>query len=295
MRLQQRIPAESAQDEKNGLNPGATAAGVESRLRGAAAVCRCHYYQVVDSTNERLKEMAENGAAAGTVVLADCQSRGKGRDGREFFSPAGTGAYISVLLRPFRGPAPLITVAAAVAVSQAIEEVCSLETRIKWVNDIFRGDKKVCGILAESSLYHETEDLDYVVLGVGVNISPPPAGFPAELSGIAGYLYDLAPAWDVRSALTAEILNKFFAAYANLEERAYMAEYRRRSNLLGRGVLCLEGGRSYPARALAINDDGELIVSLEDGTRKALSSGEVRVRPLAAANEILCDIKEVKP
>jgi BirA family biotin operon repressor/biotin-[acetyl-CoA-carboxylase] ligase len=226
--------------------------------------------------------MAENGAPEGTVVLADGQSRGKGQAGRTFFSPAGTGLYLSVLLRSVPPPAeiPLITVAAATAVSLAIEDVCAVRTQIKWVNDIFRAGKKICGILAEGSFYHETADRDYVVLGVGINLFCPPAGFPAELSGVAGCLYEQAPDGDARAALAAGILNRFFDFFPHLADRAFLAEYRRRSNILGRDVLCREGENVYPARALDIDADGGLIVSLTDGGRRILRSGEVRVRPL---------------
>jgi BirA family biotin operon repressor/biotin-[acetyl-CoA-carboxylase] ligase len=259
------------------------ATAVAVRLKGrAAALCRCYYYPLVDSTNIRVGEMAEDGAPEGTVVLADGQSRGKGQTGREFFSPAGAGLYLSVLLRSIPPPAgmPLITVAAAAAVSLAIEDVCAIRTQIKWVNDIYLADKKICGILAEGSFYHETPERDYVVLGVGINLFRPPAGFPSELSGVAGWLYEQAPERDVRGALAAGILNRFFTFFPNLTDRAFLAEYRRRSNILGRSVLCLEGERYYPARALDIDPDGGLAVDLEDGSRRILRSGEVRVRPL---------------
>ncbi|MDR1961325.1 MAG: biotin--[acetyl-CoA-carboxylase] ligase [Gracilibacteraceae bacterium] len=256
-------------------------AAVASLLRGSAGICRFHHYPVVDSTNIRLKEMAENGAPEGTVILADSQSQGKGCEGRPFFSPPGTGVYMSVLLRSIH-PLPqasLVTVAAAVAVSQAIEDVCALETRIKWVNDIFLGSKKVVGILTESSLYHESEQSDYAVLGIGINIFRPPAGFPDDLRGVAGCLYEREQDWDVRSALVAEVLNKFFVYFEDLSDKSFISEYRRRSNILGRSIICREGEKSYAAQALDIDQDGGLVVRLEDGSVRTLSSGEVRIRP----------------
>jgi BirA family biotin operon repressor/biotin-[acetyl-CoA-carboxylase] ligase len=265
----------------SGLPAAVSATAIAAHLRGRAGMCRCHCYPLVDSTNVRLKEMAENGAPEGTVVLADCQSQGKGCGGRDFFSPPGAGLYMSVLLRAALPPveAPLITVAAAVAASQAIDEVCAVETKIKWVNDVFLGGKKVCGILTEGLLSCDSERMDYVALGIGVNVFRPPAGFPDGLRDVAGCLYDREQDWDVRGRLAAEILNKFFACFENLADRSFMAEYRRRSNILGRGVVCRECGESYTARALDINQDGGLLVRLNDGSSRTLSFGEVTIRP----------------
>jgi BirA family biotin operon repressor/biotin-[acetyl-CoA-carboxylase] ligase len=135
------------------------------------------------------------------------QSAGRGRLGRSFYSPGDTGLYMSILLRPALQPenAVLITCAAAVAVSNAIREVCGEEVQIKWVNDLFLHQKKVCGILTEASFSAQTNGLDYAVCGIGVNVYPPENGFPEELASIAGAVCS-APEEGLRDRLAAAIL-----------------------------------------------------------------------------------------
>ena len=130
------------------------------------------YFEELDSTNSYLKEMAAKGAQEGTIIIANRQSAGRGRLGRSFFSPEEKGIYMSILLRPDISleRAVLITSMAAVAVAEAIEQVSGIQTKIKWVNDIFLNKKKVCGILTEAGIDAETGTLEYAVLGIGVNV-----------------------------------------------------------------------------------------------------------------------------
>ena len=160
--------------------------GVRSRLKNKRL--QLYVLQRVTSTNTVLRQMAEEGAEDGSVLLADSQTAGRGRMDRRFYSPPGTGLYLSLLLRP-RIPAAdavRITACAAVAAAEAIEEVSGRRTAVKWVNDILLDGRKVCGILTEGSVDPLTGLLRYAVVGIGVNITPPPDGFPPELRTVAG-------------------------------------------------------------------------------------------------------------
>ena len=165
----------------------------------------------INSTNTEAKNLVCKNAAENTVVLAEHQTAGKGRMNRKFSSPEGTGIYMSLILKPKLSAenAVMITTAAAVAVSQAIESVANVKTGIKWVNDIYIGDKKVCGILAESASSSLNSDFKYVILGIGVNVFEPTDGFPDEIKEIAGAIYkNNHKIHKARNLLVAEILKK---------------------------------------------------------------------------------------
>lgn len=234
-------------------------------------------YPSVPSTNTLLKEMAAAGAPHGTVVVAAAQTAGRGRRGRSFFSPDGTGLYISVLLRPDLplAQAVRITTAAAVAAADAVEDITGRVPGIKWVNDLYLDGRKVAGILTEAAA--DGDRLQYAVLGIGVNVAPPPGGFPPEIAGIAGAILP-APIPDGRARLAAAFLTRFFRLAETLGAAAYMDEYRRRCFVLGKPITVLRGDEQYPAEAVGVDEDGGLIVRRPDGTREVLSSGEVSVR-----------------
>ncbi|MBR7002868.1 MAG: biotin--[Neisseriaceae bacterium] len=148
-----------------------------------------HYVDETTSTNTVLKQMAADGAKDGTVYLAARQTQGRGRMGRSFFSPDG-GLYFSMLFRPKMNPATslLLTVAAAVAVAEAMDEVFDTQSKIKWVNDVYVNGKKVCGILAESQLDPSKPTEQAVIVGIGINVCAPKDGFPTEIENRAGAL-----------------------------------------------------------------------------------------------------------
>ncbi|MEG0615664.1 MAG: biotin--[acetyl-CoA-carboxylase] ligase [Oscillospiraceae bacterium] len=237
-------------------------------------------FKAVDSTNNSAKIAAQNGAKEGAVVLSESQSAGKGRLGRNFFSPVGTGIFMSIVLRPkFSAEnATLITSCAAVAVARAIENLTGLDVKIKWVNDIFIGGKKVCGILTEAGVNFEGGTLDYAVLGIGINVLT--AEFPEELRDVATSILLENGAPISRSRLAAEILNVFEPLYINLLDKKFMEEYVSRSNLIGKELTVFCGESSYKAVAIGIDGDARLIVRNNGGEEIALSSGEVSVRPL---------------
>ena len=235
----------------------------------------------VSSTNTVVKELAENGAREGKVIIASSQTAGKGRMGRSFSSPEGCGLYMSVLLRPVfpAEQALFITTLASVCVSRAIEAAAGADTSIKWVNDVFCRGKKVCGILTEASLDMESGGLSYAVLGMGINIKDPPGGWPEELAPVAGSLFGAAePPRGARNLIAAHILNGLAEEYGELESRRFLSEYRSRSALLGKPVTMYVGKHTFDGVAVDIDSEARLIVRLNNGEMRAFSSGEARAR-----------------
>lgn len=230
--------------------------------------------QETDSTNARLKAMASEGVPEGTALFALSQTAGRGRMGRSFFSPAGSGLYFSVLLRP-QGIADglKITAAAGVAVAEAVKDVLGIDLSIKWVNDLYLQDKKVCGILAESATDGKGS-FAWCVLGIGLNVVAPKEGF-GELEPIAGALLKEGKE-DLLERLAAGILDRFFDWYGKLNSPALMASYRARSFLQGKTVTALRGEEKLRGTVEGIDDEGALLLRVGE-ERLPLQSGEVRL------------------
>ncbi len=257
-------------------------ASIKKHLGSKADSFHIEVMKSVDSTNTAVKALATQGAPEGTVIAAEEQTGGRGRLGRRFYSPAGTGVYFSVLLRPYVKAldATLITTAAAVAVASSIETVTGTDAKIKWVNDVFCHGKKVCGILTEGAFDMESGGLEYAVLGIGINIKRPAGGYPPEISHVAGAVYESGePEAETRSRLIAAVLTKFWVYYNNLTDKAFLPEYRSRSFVIGKDVDVIMGDALRKARAVDIDDECRLVVRYEDGVIEALSSGEVSIRP----------------
>jgi BirA family biotin operon repressor/biotin-[acetyl-CoA-carboxylase] ligase len=240
-------------------------------------------HKEVTSTNSILKEYAEKGEQEGKVIVAEKQSSGRGRMNRSFYSPEGTGIYLSILLKPnltFQ-ESLLITTTAAVAVAEAIEKVSGCEAKIKWVNDIYCKGKKVCGILTEASLDMESGALKYAVLGIGINVLKPAGDFPEELKDIAAAVFDAELySSDARSLLAAEVLNNFWKYYKKIGVDSCLGEYRKRSFLIGKDIYVISGSEQKKAKAIDIDEQYRLIVKLQDGSIEPLSSGEVSVKKI---------------
>ncbi len=234
-------------------------------------------HEQLDSTNNRAKVLAASGAPHGLTVIADSQSGGRGRMGRSFYSPERTGVYLTVVLRPDCAPerVSLLTSLAAVATARAIESLARADVKIKWVNDLYLGGRKICGILSEAGFGMEAGRLEYAVVGIGVNVRK--TVFPAELRDIATSVGNETGEEPDRNRLIAEILNQLDALYGDLETGAFLAESRRRSNVIGRPVTVSAGGEQYTARALDIDDRGRLIVETDRG-RTCLNFGEVSLK-----------------
>ncbi len=228
----------------------------------------------IPSTNLALKNIALSGAAHGTVLLADCQTEGRGRLGRSFYSPGKSGLYMSVLLRPnlpLSVAAGRVTTMAAVAVARAITRISGLNVQIKWVNDLLLKNKKVCGILAEAVSIGEE---NAIILGIGINVGK--CTFPPELIHIATTLYANGKKVD-RNLLAAAVLDEL-AALDPARPQEYMPEYRALSATRGKEIRVLpHSGEPYDALALDITDDGALLVE-KNGQTVCVSSGEVSIR-----------------
>ncbi|MDD6884706.1 MAG: biotin--[acetyl-CoA-carboxylase] ligase, partial [Eubacteriales bacterium] len=231
----------------------------------------------VDSTNTRAKALAAQGAPEGTLVIADCQREGRGRFGRRFHSPKGSGLYMSLVLRP-RLPAEQavrVTVIAAVAAAQAVEDMAGGSVEIKWVNDLFAGGKKLCGILTEAGMDFESGQLEYCVVGIGINVNK--EAYPQEIAEIATSIQEQWGMPVSRCQLAAKIVNRIEEMMEEPMNEKIMEEYRRRSNVLGRLVTVSRGDQRFDALAMRIDDDGGLVVRTEDGDT-TLRSGEVSLK-----------------
>lgn len=233
-------------------------------------------HKSTSSTNEDAKALAVCGAVHGSMVLAEEQTAGRGRLGRTFYSPKSAGLYLSIVLRPELSltDAVLMTTAAAVSVSRAIEEVAGCFPQIKWVNDVFVNDKKVCGILTETVSGFESGTVECVVVGIGINVVD--VGIPDDLRDIVGALCVGTPAFS-RNHLAAVVVNHLLELGDTLADRSFLNEYRRRSMILGKLIRFLENNVWHDAVALSLDNSGGLVVKTDDGVR-TLSSGEVSIQ-----------------
>ena len=235
---------------------------------------------VVDSTNDYLRKKADNGENEGYIVLSHEQLKGKGRLGKNFYSPSNDGIYMSILLKPNISPekALYITTAAAVSVSLAIDKFTNNKSYIKWVNDIFLDNKKVCGILTEGSFDLEGGGMNYAILGIGINLKNPQNGYPHEIRDVAGSVYgDKNIPCEHKIKLIAEIINNFFYYYSNLESKEYLSIYKKKSFIINKNIFILQAGNKEKAIALDIDEEFRLKVKKEDGEISYLSSGDVSI------------------
>ena len=237
-----------------------------------------HVYDTLESSNRTAKLLALDGAPHGTLVLTAHQSAGRGRLGRKFESPAGKGVYCSILLRPElpAASAQTATIRAAVAVCRAVQSLCGLELAIKWVNDLYYQGKKVCGILTEAGTDLESGRLEWLVVGIGLNLTATAEDFPPELAAKAGSLYPGGPAPVSRAALAGAIGRELLALCPSFE---CLDEYRARCFVPGHWVTVCTGTETYAAQALSIDGTGRLVVQREGGRTEALRCGEVTIRP----------------
>lgn len=253
-----------------------TASKIKSFLKNDVDVI---LLDTADSSNNIAKQIAREEAPEGTVVVVKRQSAGKGRLGRTFISNEENGLYMSIILRPriSASKSVKITVVGAVAALEAIEETSSIPCTIKWVNDIFINGKKACGILTEASFNMESGLLDYVVLGIGVNVLPPENGFDEEINNIATSIYANKAPRNYKSKLCASIIDKVLEYYRNLENEAYIAIYRSKSNLIGKEVIIVRGNEEINGKVIDIDNDAMLVLETENGILK-FNSGEARIK-----------------
>jgi BirA family transcriptional regulator, biotin operon repressor / biotin---[acetyl-CoA-carboxylase] ligase len=234
-----------------------------------------------DSTNRDALAEGRRGAAAGTLIVADGQTGGRGRLGRPWLSPPGTGLYFSVILRPRLAPAdlPKITLAAGLAVCQAVEAETGLQPAIKWPNDLLLGGRKFCGILTESEL--PPGGVQLAVLGIGININTPAALLPPELREKATSLLDHTGRRYHRGPLLAAILVRLDAVLAQLEKglfREILSEWRQRDGLAGRRLSWVTpAGTVVTGIGLGPDDEGVLHIRDDAGTEHEVLSGDLKL------------------
>ena len=272
-------------DQRNGyrLSPNQdimTVKKISSLLNTKYIGKKLYVLDEIDSTNNYAKELAKENAPEGTLVISDCQTGGKGRMGREFVSPHNAGLYYSVILRPKLAfpDSQLITSAAAVAVAETIDEVCNVNTKIKWVNDIFLNNRKICGILTEGGLSVESGLLEYAVCGIGINVFESKAYSGLENNSIATTIETETGKRFSRNKIAAVLSNKLEKNLEELHSRKFLTVYRKKSNIINQPVIVTINGEEKNAIAIGIDDNASLIVKFENDEIKHLNSGEARIR-----------------
>ena len=238
------------------------------------------YFDTIDSTNTKAQELAEKGYPSGTLVVADKQESGKGRRGRSWVSPSGTGIFMTLMIKPDINPnnASMLTLVAALAVAKAITSVTGEEAMIKWPNDIVVNSKKVCGILTEMNA--QFDYINHIVVGIGINVHN--ESFPEEISQMASSLMIEAGGKRFhRAQIIAETMSYFEQYYdIFLKTQDLSALVREYDELLvnrNKSVRVLDPKEPFDGKAMGITPKGELIVDTWE-SRKLVSSGEVSVR-----------------
>ncbi|MGI6203767.1 MAG: biotin--[acetyl-CoA-carboxylase] ligase [Anaerovoracaceae bacterium] len=278
---------ESGYPIESGTNRGYTLTSGADILTGEAvsALMRedipVYYFDKVGSTNEKAKEIVIGEGAETGLVVADCQTAGKGRLGRTFVSPAGSGIYMSLISQPDfdLSRSVLVTTAAAVAVCKALEDLYDLRPQIKWVNDVYLDGKKITGILTEALTDFESGQIERIIVGIGINC------FENSAAKDASDAYGFIGGNISRARIAAKVIDYFAPMLRDLDSREFIDDYRKRCLVTGKDVLVYKAGtlgrpdaRPLRARAVGIDDNGGLIIE-HDGRRESLTSGEVSVRP----------------
>ena len=252
--------------------------GLHTKIFGRQII----FYHELSSTQAAAKELARQGAEEGTVVIAETQSHGKGRKGREWSSAPGQGIQISIILRPRLKPAQSIQIplVAGVAVAQAIAEVTPIRPRIKWPNDLMVGRKKVGGILTEMNA--EIDGIDYVVLGIGLNVNTPQALFPKEIREIATSLAGESGGSVSRVRLLQSFLEGFEGLYGEFTTSGFQGireKWKAMSNTIGAWVELsdMDGGKMR-GKILDMDADGALLLQKRDKSIERILAGDVTLR-----------------
>lgn len=243
-----------------------------------------------DSTNNEAKRILMDEPGFGRVIFAEEQSSGKGRLGRSFSSPPGDSLYASFILKPLLdvNDSLLITVGASVAVARAVEKIGaaddeSFEPEIKWVNDVYLDNKKICGILTEAVSDLESGQIQSLILGIGINVNTDIKHYPKEIRDRIG-IVEISPGQ--RNRFAAILINEVFHMQDEimdyrmngLDEPSFMDEYRQRSMVLGKGIYVIKNDEKYEAKAIDINNHGGLLVKYKTGETELLNTGEVSIR-----------------
>ncbi|MFH1686743.1 MAG: biotin--[acetyl-CoA-carboxylase] ligase [bacterium] len=238
-----------------------------------------HAFQSVQSTNDLAIKLAEEGQPHGAIVVADRQTAGRGRHDRQWHSPAGLGVYVSIILRPNIPPtmAPPMSIVAALALAEVFDGYCPDQTQIKWPNDVLIMGRKAAGILTQLSA--DQDQVDHIIVGVGININHQESDFPQELSSLATSLRCATGKKHSRVRILAEFLHQLESEYIRYTKEGLapsQGRLRRFSSLIGRRINLMSGHNRMEAEVLDIDTEGRLVIKTEDGT-KAVTSGEVTI------------------
>ncbi len=219
-----------------------------------------------------MKRRAAKGEGEISLLVAEAQTKGRGTKGRSFFSPEGTGIYMSLLLRPTYTPedCTLLTTMAAVSCAKAVEKVAGVKPQIKWVNDIYLDGKKVGGILTQAHLSKSCREVEWAVVGIGINLSEPEGGFPDELRNIATALGENDG--NIKNRLIGEIVNEFAAYYKSLIRKDFIKEYSQRLLGLNEEITVKQGESEYRGTVTGIDEMCHLKIRLPDGSESFISS-----------------------
>jgi len=237
-------------------------------------------FRQTTSTNDVLDQMAHAGVAEGAVVIAESQTRGRGRLGRTWFSPAHQGLWLSVLLRPSLAPQAVtqITIAGATALARAIHKTLGLQPDIKWPNDLLVRGRKLAGILPE--MHADPDRMSYVVVGIGINANQMAADFPEELRDAATSLRIETGALVDRALIAAALLTELDADYARICSGAFEPvadEWEGRCSTLGALITVHHGNRTLRGRAESLDNDGALLLRTQHGHLERVTGGDVTI------------------
>ena len=267
----------AGKNKNKALNPQVHLKNAQEVLKHLTSDVSVIPFETTDSTNTQAKlycgQFKDEGITSPVLFIAEHQNGGKGRLGRTFFSPADSGLYMSLLIKAdeIENDIVCVTTATAVCVADAIKKLCSITPKIKWVNDIYIENKKVCGILCEAVTNPDTMKIEYIIIGIGVNIGI--TKFPDELKDIATSLSEKTN----KNKLCAYITDNIVEELSHLSDRSFIDKYKELSLVLGKQITYTENEETKEATAVDIDNNGGLVIQTESGT-KTLSTGEITVR-----------------
>lgn len=253
--------------------------GIQEHLPEQLKEQDIYYFEQINSTNKKAKELASHGANHGTLIVANEQTAGSGRYGRVFESPKDSGIYMSMILKPdemFLKDPTLITAYAAVIVSNVIESMTGKKVGIKWVNDLFLDGKKVCGILTEAVTNFESGQIEWIVVGIGINLTTSSHDFSEEVRKKAGALLEEEVSIS-RNDLVARIFKDFMSPNEQMSVENVMKEYKEKSIILNKRVLIQQGKEELLCLIKDIDNQGQLVIQKDSGEISTFNSGEIRV------------------
>ena len=258
---------------------GLSKTSIQSNLTTKTFGQHLELLKTIPSTNQYLKELAIHDLPEGYAVLANEQTQGRGRLNRTFHSPSNEGIYLSILVKPqiALSETPFLTICTAVAVSQAIEKICGFTAGIKWVNDLYYDNKKLCGILTEGFVSAELQIIDYAIVGIGINTGH----VVPEVQDIATSIYDVTHILGIRNQLIAEILNQFEKIYVQFtqqdKKQDILQEYVDKLFIMNRKIQVITSDKPYEAIVTGVDISGALIVRNIAGETIHINSGSINL------------------